>query len=110
MLQALPVYAATGNIVLAYNLICLSTFVLGSAGGGGWGGGMFFVPFAVLYCAYEMLARCPDGAVPPVGAQGEPSRCLRTGVYPSPSACAAVTLAPESSATSRRRRGCRRHR
>lgn len=39
MLQALPVYAATGNIVLAYNLICLSTFVSlsrrrGAAGGG----------------------------------------------------------------------------
>jgi hypothetical protein len=32
MLQALPVWAATGNIVLAYNLLFLSTFVLSGLG------------------------------------------------------------------------------
>jgi hypothetical protein len=31
-LQALPVYAATGNVVLAYNLLFLSTFVLSGLG------------------------------------------------------------------------------
>lgn len=32
MLQALPIWAATGNIVLAYNLLFLSTFVLSGLG------------------------------------------------------------------------------
>ena len=32
MLQVLPVFAATGNIVLAYNLLLLSTFVLSGLG------------------------------------------------------------------------------
>lgn len=32
MVQALPVYAATGNIILSYNLLFLSTFVLSGLG------------------------------------------------------------------------------
>ena len=32
MLQALPIYAATGNVILCYNLLFLSTFVLAGLG------------------------------------------------------------------------------